>query len=202
MYEPTPRKVCQAQVVQPLVITYKPSRPTVQYLGLTLNGGMLARSPALNCSVSVNGAANVPCYATMDNEDITVTNVSMNISIFPENNTTKMATGSTYVVKIWTLGAEDGINGFVSPVSSAWIPIDIVGKDESLSAAESMTDFLYIRACPLGYFEVTAAIRNYNLKNLFTVKFYLPAGKSLNAYNHPTNPGRIFIQFPTTNLFA
>ena len=87
------------------------------------------KSSALNCSVSIAGAAQVPCYATLDNEDITYTPVSFNISVYPDNNESNFTTGVNYVFKVWTVGAKDGINGFVLPATSGWYPVTISGRD-------------------------------------------------------------------------
>ena len=150
--------------------------------------------------MSIAGAAEVPCYATLDNnEDINFIPVSFNISAFPDNNETNLTVGVTYKFKIWTVGAEDGINGFVSPSVSGWYPITISGKDQSFASAEKVVDFSYVRGPSLGFFDISAAIRNYGAKNLFTFRFYLPSGTTLNAYNHATKPGRIFIEFSTIN---
>ena len=65
-----------------------------------------------------------------------------------------------------------------------------------------MTDFIYIRGSAFGFFDITSAIRNIGEKNLFTFRFYLPSGKTLNAYDHATNPGRIYIEFFTNSSFS
>ena len=97
------------------------------------------------------------------------------------------------------MGAEDGINGFVCPSTSGWYPISIDAKDSSFSIAEKVVDFSYVRGGPFGYFDVTAAIRNFEAKNLFTFRFYLPTGKTLPKY---ADGGRIYLEFSTRNEFS
>ena len=108
----------------------------------------------------------------------------------------------TYKFKVWTVGAEDGINGFILPSTSGWYPITISAKDYSYTISEKVVDFSYVRGSTFGYFNIKAAIRNFGSKNLFSFYFYLPSGKTLNAYNHATLPGRIFIEFSTINEFS
>ena len=59
-----------------------------------------------------------------------------------------------------------------------------------------------MRGSTFGYFDIISTIRNFGAKNLFTFRFYLPTGKTLNAYNNAANPGRIFIEFSTINEFT
>ena len=75
------------------------------------------KSIALNCSLSVSGGAEKPCYATLDPDpsgfqNIAYTPVSFNISAYPDNNNSNI-TSAIHKFKIWTLGAEDGLNGFI-----------------------------------------------------------------------------------------
>ena len=79
--------------------------------------------------MSKAGAAEEPCYATLDNEDITHTPVSFNISVCPDNPEGNLSTGVSYKFKIWTIGADDGINGFMLPATSGWYPVTISAKD-------------------------------------------------------------------------
>ena len=128
--------------------------------------------------------------------------VSFNICVIPDNNESVLTAGDNYLLKIWTMGAEDGINGFVTPSKSGWYPISISAKDYSENVAEQVVDFTYIRGETFGYFDIISTIRNFGAKNLFTFRFYLPSGKVFNAYDHATKPGRIFLEFQTINDFA
>ena len=161
------------------------------------------KSIALNCSLSVSGGAEKPCYATLDPDpsgfqNIAYTPVSFNISAYPDNNNSNI-TSAIHKFKIWTLGAEDGLNGFIAPPTSGWYPITISAKDYSYTISEKVVDFSYVRGSTFGFFDIISTIRNYGAKNLFTFRFYLPSGKTLNAYDHSTYPGRIFIEFSTIN---
>ena len=67
------------------------------------------------------------CMASLDDEDITHKPVSFNITTFPDKKNTNpnLTAGTVYIYKIWTVGADDGINGFVSPPISGWYPVTI-----------------------------------------------------------------------------
>lgn len=171
-------------------------------MNVFLDSEFKIKSVALNCSVSKNGGEEKPCWATLDNEDLNHDPVSFNICVIPDNNESVLTAGDNYLLKIWTMGAEDGINGFVTPSKSGWYPISISAKDYSENVAEQVVDFTYIRGETFGYFDIISTIRNFGAKNLFTFRFYLPSGKVFNAYDHATKPGRIFLEFQTINDFA
>ena len=102
---------------------------------MQLDSSFKVKSKALNCSVTKSGGTENPCHATLDDEDLN-NPVSFNISVNPDNNTTNLTSGTTYTFKVWTVGAEDGINGFITPSTSGWYPVTISAKDSSDSVAE------------------------------------------------------------------
>ena len=74
------------------------------------------KSPALNCTVSINDADPVVCMAALKDDTSLGPPLILNITTNPEygfeSGSRNVSTTDSYLYKIWTFGANDTINGF------------------------------------------------------------------------------------------
>ena len=119
---PVAIKTSGLQVLQPLTITYTPSQGNINIIWVELDSSVTAKSEALECMVGIGGASKVrwPCFY----EDYNISHPNC-INISTIELSSSLTAGTEYIFEIRTVGADDGVNGFLLPAGSQWIPINI-----------------------------------------------------------------------------
>ena len=114
MNRPIPKKTSGLNIIQPLTIAYNPSKSNINLLFIELATGMTSKSEAIECMVGIDTASKVrwPCFLEKD----AMNNLKwINISAIEIGSLT---IGTLYTIDIRTVGADDGVNGFLLPAGS------------------------------------------------------------------------------------
>lgn len=157
-------------------------------------------------------ATDIPnCYYMNDEEESAVSCTMLTTPTL-SYTITGLKTKSINRYLRWSLSTKraNPIDGIKHPTRSGYYNIKIRMKDDLDTILEQKSDYIFLAySVDLKFtaLTITAAHRTISEENIFIFEFTLGSTTGLNAYNHATDPGRIYLEFPvyfdaTTVAFA